>query len=323
MTLSDDVLRAQLSRTLARTDFPWLGRRYEGKVRDNYTTADGRRVLIATDRISAFDVVLGTIPFKGQVLNQVAQYWFDETRGIAPNHILSVPDANVTIARECTPLRAEFVMRAYLTGTTTTSIWHAYQGGAREFCGHRLPDGLKKNQALPHPLLTPSTKAERGEHDLSVSRAHLLEMGAIGARDFDRAAAMAESLFAFGQRRAAERGLILVDTKYEIGKTPEGELLVIDEIHTPDSSRYWYADDYEARLSRGEEPRGLDKDYVRRWLGDQNYQGDGAPPPLSDEVRVEAARRYVGNFELLTGRAFVPDTSDPLARIARALDVAA
>jgi phosphoribosylaminoimidazole-succinocarboxamide synthase len=320
--IRDEVLRAQLSRTLSGTKLTGLGTFYEGKVRDNYTTSDGRRILVATDRISAFDVVLGTIPFKGQVLNQLAQYWFDETAKLAPNHVISVPDPNVTIARECVPLRAELIMRGYLTGVTTTSIWYAYERGARTFCGHALPAGMRKNQKLPRPLLTPSTKAEKGDHDESVSREELVRRGAVTADDFDRAAAMVEKLFAYGQRRAAERGLILVDTKYELGRTPDGELVVIDEIHTPDSSRYWYAEDYDSRLANDEEPRGLDKEYVRRWLvNERNYRGEGPPPPLTDEVRVEAARRYIAIYELITGRAFVPDTSDPLPRIARNLGV--
>ena len=321
MTVSDDVLRHQLPLTLQGTHFDHLGKRYEGKVRDNYTTADGRRILIATDRLSTFDVVVGTIPFKGQILNQLAAYWFGETRDLAPNHVLSVPDPNVTIGRECEPLAAEFVMRAYLTGVTSTSIWYAYERGARQFCGHALPDGMKKNQRLERPILTPSTKAAKGDHDVSVSREELIEMGAISAEDFDRGAEIAHKLFAFGQKRAAERGLILVDTKYELGRTPEGEIVVIDEIHTPDSSRYWYADDYEARLAKGEEPRGLDKEYVRRWLvNERAYRGEGDPPPLPDEVRMEAARRYIATFELVTGKTFVPDTSEPLARIRKVLD---
>lgn len=320
----DDILRRQLGATLARTDFAKLGAKYEGKVRDNYTTADGRRILVSTDRLSAFDVVLGTIPFKGQVLNQLAQYWFAETARVAPSHVLSVPDPNVMIGRECEPLRAEFVMRAYLTGVTSTSIWFAYERGDRVFCGHRLPEGMRKNERLPRPLLTPSTKAEKGGHDASVSHAELLASGAISAEDFDRGAAIAERLFAFGQQRAAERGLILADTKYELGRMPEGDIVVIDEIHTPDSSRYWYADDYEARLGRGEEPRGLDKEYVRRWLvSERGYRGDGPPPPLTDEVRLEAARRYIATFELICGRAFVPDTEDPVVRIARNLGMEA
>jgi phosphoribosylaminoimidazole-succinocarboxamide synthase len=317
--ISDETLRAQLSRTLGGTHFD-LGKRYEGKVRDNYTLADGRRVLVATDRISAFDVVLGTIPFKGQVLNQLAAHWFEATRDLAPNHVLAVPDPNVTIARECEPLRAELVMRAYLTGVTTTSIWYQYERGARRFAGHALPEGMKKNQPLPEILLTPSTKAEKGGHDETVSREEILTSGAVSETDFDRAAALAQKLFAFGQARAAERGLILADTKYEMGRAPDGTIVVIDEIHTPDSSRYWFADDYQARLDRGEEPRGLDKEYVRRWLVEtQGYRGEGAPPPLADDVRVEAARRYIATYELITGRTFEPDTAEPLARIAKNL----
>lgn len=320
MATLSDLLHQQLSRTLEGTDLPGLGDKYEGKVRDCYIK-DGKRVIVVCDRISAFDVVLGTLPFKGQVLNQIAQFWFDECKDIAPSHLLEVPDPNVMIGRECTPLKAEFVMRAYLTGTTSTSIWKAYERGERRFCGHDLPEGLSKNDKLPAAILTPSTKASKGDHDVSVSREELLEMGAISAEDFERAAAMAQRLFAFGQKKAAERGLILADTKYELGKTPEGELVVIDEMHTPDSSRYWFADDYQERIAKGQEPRSLDKEYVRRWLAEEKgYSGDGPPPPLSDEVRVEAAKRYIEIFELITGRRFEPELSaDPAARIAGAL----
>jgi len=318
----DDTIRAQLGRTLDATDFPTLGERYTGKVRDNYMSGD-RRTIVVTDRLSTFDVVVGTIPFKGQVLNQMAQYWFDETADLAPNHMLAVPDPNVMVVRECRPLRAEFVMRAYLTGVTSTSIWRAYERGERSFCGHPLPDGMVQHQQLPHPILTPSTKAPKGEHDISVSRAELLEMGALSADEFDRAAEIAETLFAFGQKRAAERGLILVDTKYEMGFDGDGRIVVIDEIHTPDSSRYWYADDYRERLARGESPRSLDKEFVRRWLVDEHgYSGDGPPPALPDEIRIEAARRYIGTYELITGRDFAPATGDPLARIAANLGLA-
>ncbi len=315
----DDVLRDQVGNTLDKTDLsdlPGVKSAYFGKVRDNFTTGDGRRIIVVSDRISAFDVVLGSIPFKGQVLNQMAKYWFDATKDIAKSHVLAVPDSNVMVGRECTPLKAEFIMRAYLTGVTSTSIWSAYEKGAREFCGHALPAGMKKNQVLPEPILTPSTKAEQGDHDESVSREELIKRGDITAADFDAAAVMVEALFAFGQKRALERGLILVDTKYELGKTAEGELVVIDEIHTPDSSRYWYAESYQARLANGEEPRGLDKEYVRRWLvNTAGYKGEGPPPELPEDVRVEAARRYIANFELVTGKKFVPDTTDPKARI--------
>ncbi len=305
--IDDKVLRAQLGKTLDATNLPELGEKYEGKVRDCYVR-DGKRTLIATDRISAFDVVLGTIPFKGQVLNEMAAFWFEATANLAPNHIISVPDPSVTVARECKLLPVELIMRSYMTGVTSTSIWTHYQKGDRVFCGHKLPDGMRKNQRLDKPILTPSTKAEKGDHDRSVSREEVLQMGLLTAEDFDQAADMCARVFAFGQAEALRRGLILVDTKYEIGRRPDGTLCFIDEIHTPDSSRYWYADDYEARFARGDEPRGLDKEYVRRALADQGFRGEGTPPALSDELRMEAARRYIQLCELITGRPFVPNT---------------
>lgn len=314
------ILGDQLSATLERTDLG-IGAKYEGKVRDNYVTEDGRRIIVVTDRLSAFDRVLTTIPSKGQVLNQLAQYWFEATRDIAPNHLLSVPDPNVTVARECIPLKVEMVMRSYLTGVTSTSIWRAYESGARTFCGHRLPDGMVKNQKLPEPLLTPSSKAELGGHDVSMSRDEILATGTVREADFDRAAELAKALFARGQKLAAARGLILVDTKYEMGVAPDGTIMVIDEMHTPDSSRYWYADDYEERLASGQEPRSLDKEYVRRWLAETHgYRGEGKPPTIPDDVRIEAADRYIEIYQLMTERTFQPDTDpNPAARIARNL----
>jgi phosphoribosylaminoimidazole-succinocarboxamide synthase len=318
--VSNELIRAQLAKTLEKTDFPELGSKYVGKVRDCYSK-NGQRTIVVTDRISAFDVVLGTIPFKGQVLNQIAAYWFDATKQIASNHVLSVPDPTVMVAAECELLPVEFVMRAYLTGVTTTSIWHHYERGGRLFCGHKLPDGMRKNQKLDKPILTPSTKAAKGGHDQSVSREEILAAGTLSADDFDRAAEMCARIFAFGQSLAAQRGLILVDTKYEIGRRVDGGLCFIDEVHTPDSSRYWYADDYQVRFERGDEPRGLDKEYLRRVLADQGYRGDGPPPPLSDEVRCEAARRYIALYELVTGRGFVPDFEEPAGRIRRNLGI--
>jgi len=318
--VSNELIRAQLAKTLERTDFPELGKKYVGKVRDCYSK-DGRRTIVVTDRISAFDVVLGTIPFKGQVLNQIAAYWFESTKQIASNHVLSVPDPTVMVAAECELLPVEFVMRAYLTGVTTTSIWYHYERGGRLFCGHKLPDGMRKNQKLDKPILTPSTKAAKGGHDQSVSREEILAAGTLSADDFDRSAEMCARIFAFGQSLAAQRGLILVDTKYEIGRRVDGSLCFIDEVHTPDSSRYWYADDYQARFERGDEPRGLDKEYLRRVLADQGYRGDGPSPPLSDDVRCEAARRYIALYELVTGRGFVPDFEEPAGRIRRNLGI--
>ncbi len=313
------TLRAALPRCLDHTDLTPLGEKYEGKVRDNYSTRDGRRYIVVTDRISAFDRVLGTVPYKGQVLNGMAAWWFEQTKDLAPNHMLGVPDPNVLECVECTPILVEMVVRAYATGTTSTSLWTNYERGVRSFCGHQLPDGLKKHQPLPHPILTPTTKAPKGEHDVSGSREEILATGKVVAKDFDEAAVIAMQLFAAGQRICAERGLILVDTKYEFGRTKDGKLVVIDEIHTPDSSRFWQAKTYAERFGAGQDPDPLDKDFVRRWFIAQGYKGDGTPPAMTDDVRIGAAERYIAAFEQITGRAFVPDVAPPLARMKKNL----
>jgi phosphoribosylaminoimidazole-succinocarboxamide synthase len=319
--VSEDVLRGALRVTLDKTDLPGFDRRYEGKVRDNYSRGDGRRFIVVTDRISAFDRILGTIPFKGQVLNRLAAHWFEATKSVVPNHYLGTPDPNVLECVECTPILVEMVVRAYVTGSTSTSIWTHYQKGARDFCGYKLPDGLRKNEKLPAPILTPTTKAPKGEHDVSGSRADILATGQVTAKDFDEAAELAMALFAEGQRQCAERGLILVDTKYEFGRTKDGKLLVIDEIHTPDSSRFWRADSYEVRFARGEDPEPLDKDFVRRHYTAIGYMGDGPVPPLPDDVRVGAAARYIEAFEAITGKTFDPNVEAPIPRIRRNLGV--
>ncbi len=321
MGIDLELLREGCRRTLDATELPGLGRRIEGKVRDNYVS-DGRRTIVVTDRVSCFDVVVGTLPFKGQVLNQVAAFWFDRTRGIAPNHLLSVPDPCVSVVSECEPLPVEFVWRAHLTGVTATSIWTAYERGDRIYCGHRLPEGLRKHEALPEPLLTPTTKAEKGAHDEVASRDELVARGAITAQRFDEAERMTRALFLAGRRWAESRGLILVDTKYELGVAADGRLVVIDEIHTPDSSRYWWRESYEQAMRQGRDPEALDKEYVRRWLVSKGYRGDGPAPTLPDEVRCEAARRYVEAYETITGLAFEPDLEAPLARIRRNLGLA-
>jgi phosphoribosylaminoimidazole-succinocarboxamide synthase len=312
------TLRQALPHTLEQTNFAFLGDKYEGKVRDNYTTG-GRRFIVVTDRISAFDRVLGTIPFKGQVLNRLAAWWFEKTKSVADNHVLAVPDPNVLECVECEPVLVEMVVRAYATGTTSTSLWHHYERGVRNFCGNKLPEGLKKHEKLAAPILTPTTKAPKGEHDVSGSREEILATGKVTARDFDEAAAVAMRLFEAGQRVCAERGLILVDTKYEFGRTPEGRLVVIDEVHTPDSSRFWRKDTYEARFRAGQDPDPLDKDFVRRWYIGQGYKGDGEAPPMPDDVRTGAAERYIAAYEQITGSSFVPDTEPPLVRMTRNL----
>jgi len=316
------ALAAGLDRTLLGTDFPTLGEKYEGKVRDCYSTSDGRRLIVATDRISAFDKVIGTLPFKGQLLTAMAAFWFDKTKDIAPNHFLSLPDPNVMECVECRPLPVEMVVRAYVTGVTSTSVWTAYQRGDREFCGNKLPDGLSKNDKLPAPILTPSTKAEKGGHDISASRAEILRITGMSSAEFDVAAGMALALFQAGAAHAKSRGLILVDTKYEFGVRADGKVIVIDEIHTPDSSRYWFAGSYEERKQKGEEPESFDKEYVRRWLAGVDYKGDGPPPTLPADVRIEAARRYVEAYETITGEQFVPNADDPIARMRKNLGIA-
>lgn len=313
------ALYGGLKQTLDHTDLDELGAKYEGKVRDNYSTGDGRRYIVVTDRISAFDRVLGTIPYKGQLLTQMAAFWFERTRDVAPNHVIAMRDPNVMECIECLPLPVEFVVRSYITGVTSTSIWTHYAEGKREFCGHKLPENLKKNDKLPQPILTPSTKAEKGGHDISASREEILAISKMPAEQFDAAAKMAMALFAAGQKHSAARGLVLVDTKYEFGVRPDGQVVVIDEIHTPDSSRYWFAESYAERHARNEEPESFDKEYVRRWLASEGYVGEGPPPAIPDEVRVEAARRYVEAYERITGSVFEPNPESPLPRIRRNL----
>jgi len=316
--VTEEQLHGLLPHTLGSTHFEGLGERYEGKVRDNYSK-DGRRLVVVTDRISAFDRILGTVPLKGQVLNRLAAWWFERTSAVAKNHFLSTPDPNVLECVECRPLPVEMVVRAYITGSTSTSMWTHYAAGERVFCGHALPDGLVKNQRLERPLLTPATKAPKGAHDVSASREEILARGDITAAEFDRAAELALALFAAGQQTCAERGLILVDTKYELGVDPSGNILVIDEIHTPDSSRFWIASTYAERFGAGQDPEPLDKDFVRRYYTALGYRGDGEPAPLPDDVRVGAAMRYIEAYERITGEAFVPDMSPPLPRIGKHL----
>jgi len=313
--IPENRLRAELALTLDATALPLPGERRQGKVRDSYTQGD-RRLLVTTDRVSAFDCVLGTIPFKGQVLNQLAAFWFEKTRDIAPNHVLDIPDPNVMVVKECDQLPLEFIVRGYITGVTKTSAWYNYERGVRNLCGNPLPDGLRKDQKLPQPILTPTTKHE--EHDRNISREEAIREGLIDGALFDRAAALCFNLFKRGQEFAATRGLILVDTKYEIGLR-DGQLTVSDEIHTPDSSRYWFADTYETLFKAGRDQRKLDKEYVREWLANQGFLGDGPPPPLTDEVRIEAAKRYIQAYEVVTGLEFKVDDEPVASRMIRNL----
>ena len=310
--LSDDVIKAQMGNLLDKTDFDWGGK-YEGKVRDNYVF-DGKRVIITTDRISAFDRVLCAIPFKGQVLNQTAAFWFEQTRHIVPNHVLSVPDPNVLLARECVLIPVEMVVRGYLTGVTTTSAWYSYKRGIRNFCGHVLPEGMKKNQPFDAPILTPSTKAEKGGHDESVSSDEIIKRGLVDEKIYREMERIALALYRFGNQKVAEDNLILVDTKYEFGLF-DNELMLIDEIHTPDSSRFWIKETYDGLFSQGEEPQKLDKEYIRQWLAGQGFIGEGHIPVIPDDIKIEAARKYITAYEMITGKQFKSKTEKIQERI--------
>ena len=314
--ISSDRIRAQLDNVLERTDLRGIGELEHGKVRDSYV-GDGARTIVVTDRVSAFDCVLGTIPFKGQVLNQIAAFWFDETKNIAPNHVVSVPDPNVMVVRECKQLPIEFVVRGYITGVTKTSAWYNYEQGVRNLCGNKLPEGLRKNQKLDNPIITPTTKLEK--HDRNISREEAISEGLIDGDTFDEAAEICLKLYNKAVKHAAGRGLIFVDTKYELGRL-NGKLIVTDEINTPDSSRYWFMDSYQELFDAGDDQRKLDKEYVREWLACQGFRGDGDPPPLADEVRVEAAVRYIQAYELVTGLDFEVDDEPVLSRVTRALE---
>jgi phosphoribosylaminoimidazole-succinocarboxamide synthase len=313
------VLPAQLPPPLAETHFTGFGDRYQGKVRDVYRPGDGRLLLVTTDRISAFDHVLRqAIPLKGQVLNQLAAFSFAHTADVCPNHVLAIPDPCVTACIECEALPIEFVVRGYLAG----HAWRVYREGGRELCGERLPEGLREGMRLPRPLLTPATKASEG-HDEDISRAEIVARGLLDADTLDRVTDFALRLFERGSTLAADQGLHLVDTKYEFGRAPDGRLLVIDEVHTPDSSRYYYAEGYEDRLAAGEPQRQLSKEFVREWLMANGFQGKDHQrlPDLPPSFVREIAARYVELFEAVTGTPFEPVlSSDPEARVEGAIE---
>ena len=316
--ISREKVAQQINNVLGTSDLKGIGEREQGKVRDSYKGAD-KRVIVVTDRISAFDCVLGTIPFKGQVLNQIAAFWFEHTRDIVDNHVFSVPDPNVMIVRECEQLPLEFIVRGYITGVTKTSAWYNYEKGVRDFCGNKLPEGLKKDQKFDEPILTPTTKHEK--HDRPISREGAIEEGLIDGDTYDEAAEICFKLYDRAVEHAAKQGLIFVDTKYEIGRY-EGKLIVTDEVHTPDSSRYWFIDSYDELFAEGRDQRKLDKEYVREWLAAQGFRGDGEPPALTDEVKIEAAMKYIQAYELVTGSDFEVTDEPVHDRIERNLSLA-
>jgi phosphoribosylaminoimidazole-succinocarboxamide synthase len=301
-----DSLAARFRDVLADATIPELPNHYRGKVRDNYDLADGRRIIIATDRLSAFDRILTAIPCKGQVLTQVARFWFDETSDICPNHVIEYPDPNVVVCRRLDILPVEIVVRDYLTGTTGTSIWPMYRAGRREIYGIRFPDGLRENEKLPATVVTPTTKAAEGEHDEPVTPDQIVTRGLLTGEQWRNVSELALPLFARGRAIAAERGLILVDTKYEFGLDRDGRIILADEIHTPDSSRYWIGDTYDRRFAAGEPPETLDKDYLRRWVSARCDPYRDQIPEIPSEVILETARLYIEAYETITGKSFTP-----------------
>ena len=315
------IITQNLNNCLDDTSFLTLPGRRKGKVRDAYDLGD-RLLLITTDRQSAFDRILAAIPFKGQVLNQVSAFWFEATRDIVPNHIISIPDPNVTLARKCSVLPIEFVVRGYLTGSTDTSAWTLYNNGARTICGNRLPDGMVKNQKFHRPILTPTTKSD--QHDESISAEEVVARGIIDAATWKKLESIVFALFKRGTEIAASNGLILVDTKYELGIDEEGEITLIDEIHTPDSSRYWIQATYAECFKQRREPENIDKEFLRLWFRDHcDPYNDPVLPKAPDELIVELSSRYIRLYEMITGRLFTVDTLEPVrTRIERNLATA-
>ena len=301
-----DAIRAALPFCLTHTNFTF-GKKYQGKVRDTYDLGD-KLILVTTDRQSAFDRLIASVPYKGQVLNLTSAWWFEETQSIVPNHLIAVPDANVMIAKKCSVFPIEFVVRAYITGTTNTALWTQYQKGVRHYCGIQFPEGMRKNQRLAAPVLTPTTKDK--DHDRPISPSEIVSEGWMTAADWDEASSAALKLFQHGAKIAAQHGLILVDTKYEFGRDADGRIMIVDEIHTPDSSRYWLANSYEECFAAGKEPENVDKEFLRLWFAEHcDPYNDKILPPAPEELIVTLASRYIQLNEMITGRTFAYATT--------------
>lgn len=318
-----ETLRARgaMGQVLTEATIPELPNHYRGKVRDNYDLPDGRRIIVASDRLSAFDRILAAIPYKGQVLTQTARFWFEATADICPNHVLDYPDPNVVIGKRLDILPVEIVVRDYLAGSTGTSVLTLYKAGKREIYGVTLPDGLRPNEKLPETIITPTSKAFDGAHDEPLTPAEIIGQGLLTAAQWDTLSRYALALFARGRELAAKRGLILVDTKYEFGTDAGGQIVLADEIHTPDSSRYWLAESYPARFAAGEPPESFDKDFVRSWVAARCDPYKDAIPEIPEDLVLQTAAVYIRAFETITGRSFAlpPAGEIPLERIRRNL----
>ncbi|MBP1852046.1 phosphoribosylaminoimidazolesuccinocarboxamide synthase [Rhizobium halophytocola] len=304
-------------RILSDAHFPELPGYYRGKVRENYDLPDGRRIIISTDRLSAFDRILACIPYKGEVLTQTARYWFDATRDICPNHVLDYPDRNVVVGKRLDILPVEVVVRGYLAGTTGTSILTMYKKGERRMYGMTLPDGMRDNQKLPAPVITPTSKEFDGGHDAPLTPDEIVSKGLLSEAQWETLSRYALALFARGQELAAQNGLILVDTKYEFGTDETGRIILADEIHTPDSSRYWIADSYQQSFDKGERPASFDKDFVRAWVAERCDPYNDPIPEIPQALIAETSRVYIEAYERITGQRFIPDESGatPLDRV--------
>ncbi len=302
----------------AGSDLPLPGKQ-SGKVRDWYALEENRRLMITTDRLSAFDRNLACVPYKGQVLNQLSAWWFAQTEGIIPNHALSLPDPNALIAQEVEPFLVEVIVRGYITGVTSTALWYRYSLGEREIYGYRFPEGLHKNEVLPQPIITPTTKGGPSGHDERLTCSEVVERGYLDADTWEQVMAAALAVYGRGQEIARKAGLILVDTKYEFGRAPDGQVVLIDEVHTPDSSRFWKASSYPDRLAAGEEPENFDKEFVRLAYAAQGYRGDGEPPHMPDSLWAAASQRYIQIYELLTGQEFQPGSYPVQPRLTESL----
>lgn len=294
-----------LPRAFRETDLP-LRHKTSGKVRDWYDLHSGQRLIVTTDRLSAFDRILAAVPYKGQVLNQLSAWWFEQTKDIISNHIVSLPDPNAAIVNIAKPFPVEVIVRGYITGVTSTALWYRYSVGERDIYGYLFPEGLRKNQALPMPIITPTTKGGATGHDERLTCAEVVEKGLLDHKTWDQVQSAALAIFERGQDVAREAGIILVDTKYEFGRAADGSVMLIDEIHTPDSSRFWKADTYKARSAAGEDPENFDKEFVRLAYAEKGYRGDGDMPSMAGELWVSASERYITIYELLTGKEFMP-----------------
>lgn len=308
-----------IPQALDGVELEWPYEHARGKVRDLFSLPDERWLIVTTDRLSAFDRVLTSIPFKGQVLNQLSAFWFERTSDIIPNHLLGVPDPNVSLVHECETLPVEVVVRGYITGVTQTALWYRYSLGERHIYGYDFPDGMEKNEELPTPIITPTTKGRAGEHDERITCDEVVERGLLDGPTWDRVQAAALEIFARGQEIARQGGLILVDTKYEFGRGPDGTLMIIDEVHTPDSSRFWVAESYEERVAGGLEPESFDKEFLRLWYAERGYRGDGEPPAATEDLIVQVSQRYIALYEKLTGQTFEPGAYPAAGRIEAAL----